>query len=107
MNLKTIALVTALSLGATAGVAYAEQSGIDALSGASTLSFQTVNEAEAPAVMAGTGLASDQVDIDSLKARIEGNPTFLAQLEAYGATIDDVVGINATSETDVTILVRG
>jgi hypothetical protein len=57
--------------------------------------------------MAGSGLASEHVDLDSLKSLIEANPKFVAQLTSYGASIDDVIGINATDETDVTILVRG
>jgi hypothetical protein len=107
MNLKAIVLATALTLGA-AGFAVAEQrSGLDALSSASTLSFETVSQAEVPAVVAGSGLATEKVDLDALKALILGNPKFVAQLESYGASIDDVIGITATDETDVTILVRG
>lgn len=107
INLKAIVLATALSLGA-AGLAVAEdRSGLDALSSATTLSFQTVAAAEVPAVIAGTGVASEKVDLDSLKALILANPKFVAQLDSYGASIDDVIGISATDETDVTILVRG
>ncbi len=106
MNLKAIALATALTLG-TAGFAFAAGSGLDALSSASSISFQTVTAGDEGLVMSGAGLASEQVDLDSLKARLSNNAKFLAQLENYGASIDDVIGINATSETDVTILVRG
>lgn len=105
LNLKAIALATALTLSA-GGVAMAE-SAIGALTQASTLSFQTVPVTDEVAVMAGSGPASEQVDLDSLKARLLANPSFVAQLESYGSSIDDVIGINATSETDVTILVRG
>jgi hypothetical protein len=93
MNLKAIALATALTLSA-GSMAFAVDglSATSALSSATTLSFQTVPATEEAAVMAGTGLASEQ---------------FLAQLESYGASLDDVIGINATDETDVTILVRG
>jgi len=34
-------------------------------------------------------------------------PTLLAQLESYGATLDQVVGISASDETDVTIYIQG
>ena len=77
------------------------------MSSAWSLSFQTVSGFEAASVRAGQGLASEQVDLDSLKARISNNARFMDQLDNYGATLDDVIGINATSETDVTILVRG
>lgn len=101
-NLKVIALATALTL-SSAGLAMAEESAIDALSSASTVSFKTVTAAEVSASTPGF----EQVDLDSLKARIQGSPALLAQLESYGATLDDVIGITATDETDVTILVRG
>lgn len=107
MNLKAIVLATALTISA-GGIAMAENySAMSALTSASTLSFQTVSASEEVSVMAGVGPASEQVDLDSLKARLTANPEFVAQLESYGASIDDVIGINATSETDVTILVRG
>ncbi len=105
INLKTFALVAALSVG-TVGVAHAD-TGLGVVSSAWSLSFQTVSGPEETAARAGLGLASEQVDLDSLKARIANNPRFLDQLYSYGATLDDVVGINATSESDVTILVRG
>ncbi len=108
MNLKAIALAAALSLG-TAGIAAAADgiSATSALSSATTLSFQTVSPAEEAAVLAGTGLANDLVDLDSLRAQLQANPRFVAQLESYGATLDDVIGISATDSSDVTILVRG
>jgi hypothetical protein len=104
-NLKTIAAVAALSLG-TVGAAQAD-TGLGAVSSAWSLSFQTVPSSGELAVRSGRGLASEQVDLDSLKARISNNAKFMDQLQNYGATIDDVIGINATSESDVTILVRG
>lgn len=111
MNYKAFALATVLSL-SVGGVAIAEDmmndlSATSALSSASSISFQTVPESEIGLVMAGSGLASELVDLDSLKARIQNNAKFLAALESYGSTVEDIVGINATSETDVTILVRG
>ncbi|WP_423067385.1 hypothetical protein [Devosia sp. CN2-171] len=108
MNLKAIALATALTLSA-GSMTFAVDgiSATSALSSATTLSFQTVPAGDEAAVLAGTGLASEQVDLDSLKAALQANPKFLAQLESYGASIDDVIGISATDETDVTILVRG
>ena len=108
MNLKAFAFAAALSLG-TAGMALAADgiSATSALTSATTLSFQTVSAGEALEARAGVGPANDMVDLDSLKALLQANPRFIAQLESYGATLDDVVGINATDSTDVTILVRG
>ena len=107
ISLKAIVLATALSFGA-AGFALAEQDSVlGALTSATTLSFQTVSPAEASAVLSGSADGTEQVDLDSLKAGILANPKFVAQLESYGASIDDVIGITATDETDVTILVRG
>lgn len=110
MNLKAIALAAALTLSA-GSMAFAEEmndiSATSALSSASSISFQTVPAGELGLVMAGSGLASELVDLDSLKAQISNNPKFLALLGTYGSSIDDVVGISASSETDVTILVRG
>lgn len=102
LNLKTIALAAALALSVGAGSALAEESALDALSSATSVSFATV-AAGAPNAIPG----AEQVDLDSLKARIQGDPKLLAQLEAYGASIDDVVGISGSDETDVTIYVQG
>lgn len=105
LNLKVLAVAAALTLSA-GGVALAEGSAIDALSSATSVSIVTVGGAEANNVMPG-GVSGDLVDLDSLKARIQGNPMLLGQLESYGASIDDVVGITGTNETDVTIYVQG
>jgi hypothetical protein len=105
LNLKTVALAAALTLSA-GGVAFADQSAMEALSSASSVSFQTVQGPEIVNVKPG-GPRGDLVDIGSLKSRIVNDPKLLAQLEAYGASIDDVVGITGTSETDVTIYVQG
>lgn len=105
LNLKVIAVAAALTLSG-AGAALAEGSAIDALSSATTIGIVTVTGPDAMNVMPG-GLNGDLVDLDSLKARIQGNPMLLSQLESYGASIDDVVGITGSSETDVTIYVQG
>ena len=105
LNLKTFALAAALTLSA-GGVALAAESALDALGSATTVSFQTVASADAINTTAD-GSNGELVDLDSLKARIQGDPKLLAQLESYGATIDDVVGITGTSEQDVTIYVLG
>jgi phage-related baseplate assembly protein len=105
LNLKTIALAAALTFSA-GSVALAAESALDALSSATTVSFQTVAGADAINVAPG-GANGELVDLASLKARIQGDPKLLAQLESYGASIDDVVGISATSEQDVTIYVQG
>jgi hypothetical protein len=103
LNLKAIAIAAALTL-STAGLAVsAEGSAMDALTSATTVSFKTVTAAEITPSSPGY----QEVDLDSLKARIQGSPALLAQLESYGATLDDVVGITGTDATDVTILVQG
>jgi hypothetical protein len=102
-NLKVIALTTALAL-STAGIAVGAESAIDALSSANIVSFQTVSS---PSEIVTTADGSEAVDIEALKALIQQTPKLLAQLETYGATIDDVVGVTATDETDVTIYVLG
>jgi hypothetical protein len=91
----------------SAGLAFAQDasSPLDALSSATSLSFETVTGPEA--MSANSGANMEQVDIDSLKAMIEQNPTLLAQLESYGATLDQVVGISASDESDVTIYIQG
>lgn len=103
LNLKAIAVAAALTL-STAGLAVAaEGSAMDALTSATTVNFKTVTAAEINPSSPGY----EEVDLDSLKARIQGSPALLAQLESYGATLDDVVGITGTDATDVTILVQG
>ena len=106
ISIKAIAVAALLTV-SSAGLAFAEDasSPLDALSSTTSLSFETVTGPEA--LSANSGASMEQVDLDSLKAMIEQNPTLLAQLESYGATIDDVVGISASSETDVTIYVQG
>ncbi len=105
-SIKALA-VAALMTVSSAGLVLAQDasSPLDALSKASSVSFETVTGPDA--TMANSGASMEQVDLDSLKALIEQNPTLLAQLESYGATIDQVVGISASSETDVTIYVDG
>lgn len=105
LNFKAIALATALTF-STAGFAMAEQSAMDALTSATTVSFKSVTEAELLALKGGSTPGAEEVDIESVKALIQGSPALLAQLESFGATIDDVIGISGTDETDVTILVR-
>ena len=108
-SIKAIAVAALMTVSA-AGFAFAQdttsgQSPLDSLSSASSVSFQTVTGPEV--LSANSGASTEQVDLDSLKAMIEQNPTLLAQLESYGATIDQVVGISASSETDVTIYIDG
>ena len=103
LNLKVIALATALAL-STATLAIGAESAIDALSSASSVSFQTVSS---PSEIVTTADGSEAVDLDALKKLIQQTPKLLAQLESYGATIDDVVGLTGTDETDVTIYVLG
>ena len=105
-NLKIVAVAAALAL-SPMGVAMADESPLDALSSAVTVNFKTVSGAELTPSISSTAEADEPVDLGSLKAQIQGNPNLLAQLQNYGATLDDVVGITATDETDVTILVRG
>jgi hypothetical protein len=105
-SIKAIAVAALLTV-SSAGLAFAQDasSPLDALSKASSLSFETVTGPEA--TTANNGANMEQVDLDSLKALIQQNPTLLAQLESYGATIDQVVGISASSESDVTIYIDG
>ena len=105
LNLKTLALAAALTL-STGGIALADGSAIDSLSSASSVSFQTVTGPDVTNYKPG-GQNGALVDIGSLKARIQGDQRLLGQLESYGASIDDVIGITGTSETDVTIYVQG
>lgn len=106
LNLKTLALAAALTL-STGGIALADDgSALESLSSASSVSFQTVFGAEATNVKPG-GPNGELVDLGSLKARLMGNQRLLGQLESYGASIDDVIGITGSSETDVTIYVQG
>ena len=105
LNLKTLALAAALTF-STGGIALADGSALDSLSSASGVSFQTVFGAEATNVKPG-GPNGELVDLGSLKARIMGDQRLLGQLESYGASIDDVIGITGSSETDVTIYVQG
>ncbi len=106
LNLKTFALAAALTISAGAGSAVAAGSSLDALGSATTISFITVSGVEAANVMPG-GINGNLVDIGSLKARIEGNWRLLTQLESYGATIDDVVGITGTDPANVTVFIQG
>ena len=106
LNFKAIAVAAALTL-STAGFAMAEQSAMDALTSASTVSFRSVSETELAGLKGGLTQQAEDVDLVSLKARIQGSASLLAQLESFGATLDDVVGISGSDETDVTILVRG
>jgi hypothetical protein len=105
-SIKALAIAALMTV-SSAGLVLAQDasSPLDALSKASSLSFETVTGPDA--MSANSGANMEQVDLDSLKALIEQNPTLLAQLESYGATIDQVVGISASSETDVTIYVQG
>ena len=103
LNFKAIAIAAALTLSTAGLVMAAEGSAMDALTSASSVSFKTVTAAELNPLSPNY----EQVDLDSLKARIQGSPALLAQLESFGATLDDVVGITGTDETDVTILVQG
>lgn len=108
MNAIKAIAVAALMTVSAAGAAFAQDSGqspLDSLSSATSLSFETVTGPEV--LSANSGANMEQVDLDSLKAMIEQNPALLAQLESYGATLDQVVGISASSETDVTIYIQG
>lgn len=107
ISIKAIAVAALLTV-SSAGLAFAQDAGpspLDSLSSTTSLSFETVTGPDV--LSANSGAVTEQVDLDSLKAMIQQNPTLLAQLESYGATIDDVVGISASSETDVTIYVQG
>jgi hypothetical protein len=105
LNLKTLALATALTFSA-GGIALADGSALDALSSANSVSFQTLSGSQSMDLV-NSGSRGELVDLDSLKARIAGNPKLLGELQNYGASIDDVIGIRATDETDVKIYIQG
>ena len=100
--INAIAIAAVLSA-SSATVAFAD-SPMSALGSASSVSFETVF---GPGLLAANRASANPVDLDSLKARISQAPRLMAQLSNYGASINDVVGITGTDETDVTILVRG
>jgi hypothetical protein len=105
LNLKTIALAAALTL-SVGGIAFADESALDALGSATTVSFQTLTGSQSMDLV-NSGSGAELVDLGSLKARIANDPKLLGQLESYGASIDDVIGITATDETDVKIFIQG
>jgi len=49
----------------------------------------------------------ERVDLGSLRARVEQNKAIAAQLDAFGVSADDVIGIDGSSSGDVTLYVRG
>lgn len=98
--------IAAAALALAGSTAAFADSAIDALSSANGVSFGTVTPAEELLVRAGVG-KFELVDVDSLKARIAQDPKLLMQLEEFGSSLDDVVGITGNNSTDVTILVRG
>lgn len=103
--LKTLALATVLTA-STAGFALADSSSaIGALGSAGSVRFDTIFQSQ---LLSANGAgAMEQVDLDSLKARIAQDPQLMTKLSNYGATLDDVVGITASGDTDVRIYVLG
>jgi hypothetical protein len=106
MNMfKTLAIATLLTA-STAGVALADNSSaIGALGSGTSVRFDTVFASQLLSVNGASTM--QQVDLDSLKARISQDPRLLEKLERYGASLDDVVGIDSDSQSNVRIFVLG
>jgi hypothetical protein len=102
--LKTLALATMLTA-STAGFALADSSALGALGSAGSVRFDTIFASQL--LSANGASAMQQVDLDSLKSRIAQDPRLMDKLNRYGASLDDVVGITSSGDTDVRIYVLG
>jgi hypothetical protein len=58
-------------------------------------------------LISANGLTMERVDLDSLHARIEQHDSVARQLAAFGASIEDVIGITGSSVSVITLYVRG
>lgn len=99
-----IALAAALTF-SSATVALAGS--LDALSSASSVSFSTVQSDSNNILLSSGGRVMESVDIDSLRARVSNNKQVLSQLESYGAGVDDVIGITGSTDSELTLYIRG
>lgn len=99
----TLALAAVLAVsGASATLA----SSIDALSAASSVSITTVSGNSDNILLASNGRVMQQVDLGTLRARVAMNKPVAAQLAAFGADLDDVIGVTGDDSTSVTLYVR-
>ena len=101
---------TALALAAALTVTGASATfanGIDALGSATSVSITTVSGASDNILLSSGGRVMEQVDIDTLRARVQLNKSIAAQLERFGVTADDVIGVTGSDPSDVTLYVRG
>lgn len=99
----SLALAAILTVsGASATLA----SSIDALSSASSVSISTVSGNSDNILLASNGRVMQQVDLDTLRARVAQNKPVAAQLAAFGASLDDVIGVTGDDSTSVTLYVR-
>jgi len=101
---SALALAAALTLtSASAGLA----NGIDALGSATSVSITTVSGGSDNILLSSGGRVMEQVDLGTLRARVQLNKAIAAQLERYGVTADDVIGVTGSDPSDVTLFVRG
>ena len=93
------ALTAAFATGAIA-------SPLSDLQGANSVNIEKVFTTSDNVLLAPGGRVTEQVDLDSLRARISQNSAVSAQLTAAGISVDQVIGISGTSENDLTLFVR-
>lgn len=101
---SAIALAAVLSF-SSASVALA--GGLDALSSATSVSITTVSGGSDNILLSSDGRVMERVDLASLQARVAQNKAIAAQLDAYGVSAGDVIGVTGSSSNDVTLYVRG
>lgn len=105
--MKTFAKYAAIAAFALLPTAALADSAISELGSAQFVSIQTVAGWSDNPLVSASGRVMERVDLDSLHARIAQNDPVARQLEAYGVNIDDVIGITGSSESDITLYVRG
>lgn len=104
---KLQALAIALALGVTAVPAAYADSPLSAIQSANSVSINTVMSDSDNILLASNGLAMRRVDLDSLRARIQSNQFIVNQLENFGVSVDDVIGISGDTPGNLTLYVRG
>lgn len=100
-------IAAALTLAALTSTGALAASAISELDSAYSVSIQKVGGLSDNPLLSAGGVVMEQVDLDSLRARISQNSRVWKQLEAFGVALDDVIGITGSSESDLTIYVRG
>lgn len=104
-----ISLIAAAALLATSisTAALASSEAMSALTSANTVSITNLSGSSDNPLLSSNGAMIERVDLDSLHARIQQNESVRRQVEAFGASIDDVVGISGSSTSDIILYVRG